>query len=208
MTTSPVSEAEMNNFFDGIEQFKHRMANGIVAYSEQAKRIDELTAIVERLQNSVDALTATVKQLTEDRNEARRERDAAISDCKAAVAMAEESERKYNELTRLFAEAQDTVSTLQYVKGNNEETIATIRGMNEEQERTLKQAFSDNERLQDRLRELIDERDEVRRVNGELHEKVRLAHIENRKFHNVLEGVRAVLNEMSPAPSYPHVVNG
>lgn len=158
-TLIPVTESEMNAFFNGVSEFQHRVATSIVAHSEQVKRIDELTLIVERLQASVDALTNTVRQLTEDRDQARKERDEAQYQQMVAVERADSIERQCNALSDKLREREETIA----IQHNNiqglESVVSDLRSMNGQQESSLKSAIEANRELQDKIEALKDRLD-------------------------------------------------
>lgn len=155
-TLIPVTESEMNAFFNGVSEFQHRVATSIVAHSEQVKRIDELTLIVERLQASVDALTNTVRQLTEDRDQARKERDEAQYQQMIAVERADILEKRLQVVANELKERDETIA----IQHNNiqglESVVSDLRSMNGQQENSLKSAIEANQGLQDRIKALDD----------------------------------------------------
>lgn len=153
----PVTESEMNAFFNGVSEFQHRVATSIVAHSEQVKRIDELTLIVERLQASVDALTNTVRQLTEDRDQARKERDEAQYQQMVAIERADILEKRLQVVANELKERDETIA----IQHNNiqglESVVSDLRSMNGQQENSLKSAIEANQGLQDTIVRLQDD---------------------------------------------------
>lgn len=156
-TLIPVTESEMNAFFNGVSEFQHRVATSIVAHSEQVKRIDELTLIVERLQASVDALTNTVRQLTEDRDQARKERDEAQYQQMVAVERADILEKRLQVVINELKERDETIA----IQHNNiqglESVVLDLHSMNDQQEISLRSAIEANRELQDRIEALKNE---------------------------------------------------
>lgn len=207
MTTSlsPVTETEMNNFFDnfitGLHEFKQRIATNLVALSEQAATISDLRSIVERLQNSVDAMTNTVRQLTEDRD--RSERDCAKAREGEAIALeyAANAEHEAATIKAQVAEMATTIQTLQEAKFQLEISNAELREQNERQTFSLQGAVNDNQQLQSIIDQDRNDFSALRAAhNNELATNKRLQD-ELKRLTNMLSVAKTVL-EGVPMPEH------
>lgn len=192
-TLIPVTESEMNAFFNGVSEFQHRVATSIVAHSEQVKRIDELTLIVERLQASVDALTNTVRQLTEDRDQARKERDEAQYQQMVAVERADILEKRLQVVANELKERDETIA----IQHNNiqglESVVSDLRSMNGQQENSLKSAIEANQELQDKIEALKDRLDKSIDYGQTMYEMSENHAREIKRLTNMLSVAKTVL---------------
>lgn len=203
-TLSPVTESEMNQFFHGLNEFKGRVATSIVAHSEQVQRIDALTQVVHELQVQVQALTNTIRQLTEDRDQARAERDRAVASERAALEMAEAAESAYSEARSNCNLLEKAIATLQNDKFTLEISNAELKEQNERQYLTLQTAIQDNQELQQRIGALVTDHNYQSEVRNRLSNELSLAHHEVQRLTNLLLGAKAVLEGTDPQPRREH----
>lgn len=192
-TLSPVTESEMNQFFNGIQEFKGRIATSIVAHSEQVQRIDDLTKLVHDLQSQVQALTKTINQLTEDRNRAEAERDRAVASEKTALTLAQDMEYELAQVKGHMKDMATTIGTLQETKFNLEVSNAELREQNERQTVTVREAVEDNQTLQDRISALVTDRNQQSEIRNKLTNQVSDLSNEVLRLSNLLLGAKAVL---------------
>lgn len=203
-TLSPVTESEMNQFFHGLNEFKGRVATSIVAHSEQVQRIDALTQVVHELQVQVQALTNTIRQLTEDRDQARAERDRAVASERAALEMASEAERKLSQATFDIASQTTVINTLQEAKFQLEVSNAELKEQNDRQYLTFQAAIQDNQELQRRIEGLTSDYNHQSETRNRLSNELSLAHHEVQRLTNLLLGAKAVLEGTDPQTRREH----
>lgn len=203
-TLSPVTESEMNQFFHGLNEFKGRVATSIVAHSEQVQRIDALTQVVHELQVQVQALTNTIRQLTEDRDQARAERDRAVASERAALEMAQEAEYKLSQATAHITDQSTTIGTLQEAKFQLEVSNAELKEQNDRQYLTLQTAIQDNQELQSKIEALVLDRNHQSETRNRLSNELSLAHHEVQRLTNLLLGAKAVLEGTDPQSRREH----
>lgn len=203
-TLSPVTESEMNQFFHGLNEFKGRVATSIVAHSEQVQRIDALTQVVHELQVQVQALTNTIRQLTEDRDQARAERDRAVASERAALEMAQEAERKLTEVLGTCEDQRLVIGSLQEVNFHLEVRVSDLVEQNDRQCLTLQTAIQDNQQLQDTIANLRKELEASKDAQVILFEQARRHDMEAQRLTNLLLGAKAVLEGTDPQSRREH----
>lgn len=196
MTTSlsPVTESEMSAFFHGVEEFKHRIATGIVAYSEQVQRIDQLTLLVNDLRSQVQALTHTINQLTEDRAEAEAERDRAVASERVALDMAQQAELERSRMAADCNGMATAISSLQETKFQLEISNAELREQNDRQTLTLQSAIQDNQELLSKVDSLMLDRTNHSDLRNRLSNELSLAQHEISRLTNLLLGVKSIVD--------------
>lgn len=193
-TLSPVTESEMNSFFDGIKQFQHRLATAFFAMAEQASTITNLQASLDRLQASVDALTNSVNTLTAERNQALIERDQAKANEAIAMEMAQAYERDRDHANNALRQANEVIGTLQEDKCDLEAANCELQNMNQRQTETVEHAIADNQSLQSTIASLREQNELLER---NLAEQGRLRTQDNKEVQrltNMLVGAKAVLD--------------
>jgi len=188
----------MNTFFNGISEFKSRLATNFVAASEQVQEIAQLREIVNRLQASVDALTHTVNSLREERNAAVAERDLAIANEHAAIQLAHDYELERDKAQSNLHQALETIGTLTETKHHLERANTELLAQNDRQTVTLQNAINESQRLQEIITDLRNEAglhiaasDNLRQHNIQLSQEVK-------KLMNMLVGAKAVLDGLPP----------
>ncbi len=200
--TNPVTETEMREFFDRVTS---SYATSFVAFSEQAKVLERVSAQVSNLETRLANLEADNKHFEEDNSRLQKERDEFENDIRAANDYANKiRDESAAEIAQIKAEYEARLASLREAlakaEGDHAVTIADHASTNG----SVLEELAATQRVLDETRRAGDlakaERDSAWEQADRLRDSLNSACNDRDAAVEKLDKIRDLLNPPKPSP--------